>query len=122
VSLPGPSNGREGGEASAAFPKATVRVEPGRAYEFSFDVLCSGLYVTPLITLHFTGTGVSNLGVTSVAANVVCDVTWRRLRAELTVPEGATGLYPEFGFTFTGDFAYARYVELDRLALVPLLR
>lgn len=122
VSLPGPSDDRQERQASAAFPKATVRVEPGRAYQFSFDVLCSGLYVTPLINLHFTGTGVSDLSVTSVAASVVCDTKWRRLRADLTVPEGATGLYPEFGITFTGDFAYARYVELDRLALVPLPR
>ncbi len=47
VSLPGPSGGREGSEASATFPKASVPVEPGRTYEFSFDLLCSGLYVTP---------------------------------------------------------------------------
>jgi 4-amino-4-deoxy-L-arabinose transferase-like glycosyltransferase len=119
VSLPGPSDDRKGGEASAAFPKATVRVEPGRAYEFSFDMLCSGLYVTPVIKLHFSGAGAAGQSVATVAVNAACDAKWRRLRADLTVPEGATGLYPEFGFTFTGDFAYARYVELDRLALAP---
>jgi hypothetical protein len=122
VSLPGPSGASRNGEASAAFPKARVPVEPGGAYEFSFDVLCSGLYVTPLVNLHFTSADESKRSVTRVAVGAACDATWRRFRAEVTVPEGATVLYPEFGFTFSGDFAYARYVELDRLGLVPLAR
>ena len=122
VSLPGPSDTSQGSEASAAFPKATVRVEPGRAYEFSFDVLCSGLYVTPLIKLHFSREATAVPGVVSVAVNAACDATWRRVKADLIVPEGATGLYPEFGVSFTGDFEYARFVELDRLALTALPR
>jgi len=38
----------------------------------------------------------------------------------VTAPEGATGVYPEFGFAFTDDSASARFVEVDRLGLVPL--
>ena len=118
LSLPGPSGDREKREASASFPKAAVPVEPGRTYEFSFDLLCSGLYVTPLINVHFIGADASSRGVTTLATNALCDTTWQRLGAELTVPDGAVDLYPEFGFTFTGAFAYARYVEFDRLGLV----
>ena len=55
-----------------------------------------------------------------MAVNAPCDVKWRRLRADVTAPEGATGVYPEFGFAFTDDSASARFVEVDRLGLVPL--
>jgi hypothetical protein len=122
ISLPGPSSALRNRDVSAAFPKATVQVEPGRTYEFSFDVLCSGLYVTPLVNLHFTGADPSSRSVARISVNAACDARWRRLKTDLTAPQGATGLYPEFGLTFTGDFAYARYVELDRLGLVPLAR
>jgi hypothetical protein len=120
VSLPGPSDSRPGREAAAAFPKAAVRVEPGKTYEFSFDLLCSGLYVTPLIRLRFTADDPAGRSLTTLAVTAVCDATWRRLAADVTVPEGATGLYPEFGVSFAGSFAYARYMELDRLSLKPL--
>ncbi len=122
VALPGPSQARQNRDAMAAFPGARVQVEPGQTYGFSFDVLCSGLYVTPLINLRFTGRDGDNGTSTRVAVNATCDARWRRLGANVTAPEGATGVYPEFGFTFTGDFEYARYVELDRLGLVPLGR
>jgi len=120
VALPGPSQARQNRDALAAFPGARVQVEPGKTYEFSLDVLCSGLYVTPLINLRFTGRDGDNGTLTRVAANAPCDARWRRFRADVTAPEGATGVYPEFGFTFTGDFTNARFVELDRLGLVPL--
>jgi hypothetical protein len=121
INLPGPSDDRQGQVAAAAFPKAAVRVEPGRTYVFSYDLLCSGLIQAPLVTLRFAGSGGVDAGAVEIVSDAACDTQWRRLRATFAVPDGGTLLSPEFGFTFRGEFPYARYLELDRLGL-ELLR
>ena len=119
VSLPGPSYCREDETASARFPKAAVEVVPGQSYRFSFDLLCSGLIESPLITLRFRGDSGSDAGSVEVAGNITCDTSWRRFQAIVNTPARATRMYPEFGFTCRGVFPYARYVQLDRLGLEP---
>lgn len=122
VSLPGPSGAQEEREASAEFPLAVAAIEPARTYEFSFDLLCSGLNVRPMVRVHFTGPDNRLLNMTAVAVDATCDSTWKRFSANLPAPQGATGVFPEFGFTFAREFDYARFVEFDRLGLVPVSR
>ncbi len=117
IDLPGPSRGQEGEAASVTFPKAAVKVVAAQRYRFSFDLLCSGLIDCPLVNLRFSNHGGSDAGALEVVANIPIDTRWHRFQATFTAPAGATGMYPEFGFVYSGRYHYARYVELDRLGL-----
>ncbi len=120
IALAGPSDDRSGGTAVAAFPKAKVQVMAGATYAFSFDLLCSGYIQAPLVRLQLRGN--ANAGAFEIVTNVGCDSKWRRFQAVFATPDNVTSIYPELGFTFHGEFLYSRYVELDRLALLPVQR